>query len=176
MNWDAIGAIGELVGAAAVVATLLVLMVQIRHSTRAMEESNRLDRAAAIDRHSDSIGRWRGRLMEHPELAAIWAAARDDEPLDAIQRLRLNNLWIDLVNTQRSNYVRGHTVGETGLARQALMSIAAELNQSELLRAEWELSRPWHALASPEFVAEVEAAAADLRAGADPQFRVRSDR
>ena len=34
MNWDALGAIGELVGAVAVVATLLYLSAQIRYSTR----------------------------------------------------------------------------------------------------------------------------------------------
>ena len=35
MNWEAIGAIGEAVGAAAVVASLLYLAVQLRGSTRA---------------------------------------------------------------------------------------------------------------------------------------------
>ncbi len=33
MNWDAVGAIGEIVGAAAVVATLLYLAIQVRNST-----------------------------------------------------------------------------------------------------------------------------------------------
>jgi hypothetical protein len=37
MNWDAIGAIGEVVGAAAVVLTLFYLAVQIRQSTRREE-------------------------------------------------------------------------------------------------------------------------------------------
>jgi len=35
MNWDAIGAIGEIVGALAVFITLVYLSVQIRHSTKA---------------------------------------------------------------------------------------------------------------------------------------------
>jgi len=35
MNWDAIGAIGEVAGAIAVFATLLYLAIQIRQSTRA---------------------------------------------------------------------------------------------------------------------------------------------
>ena len=33
MNWDAAGAIGEIVGAFAVLATLIYLAKQIRHST-----------------------------------------------------------------------------------------------------------------------------------------------
>lgn len=44
MNWDAIGAIGEIVGAAAVVLTLGYLAMQIRHSERATTDSNRMAR------------------------------------------------------------------------------------------------------------------------------------
>ncbi len=70
MNWEAIGAVDETVGALAVLITLIILVVQIRHSVRAMDESNRLERAAAMDCHSVTIGRWRGRLMEHEELTS----------------------------------------------------------------------------------------------------------
>ena len=73
MNWEAIGAIDELIGAGAVLLTLIILVRQVSHSTNAMLESNRLERASAIDRHSDSIGRWRGRLIENADLAQIWA-------------------------------------------------------------------------------------------------------
>lgn len=36
MNWDALGAIGEMLGAIGVIATLLYLSVQIRQNTRAI--------------------------------------------------------------------------------------------------------------------------------------------
>ena len=65
MNWDAIGAVGEIVGATAVVSTLIILIFQIRQSTKATLESNQLERAVAIDRHSDSIARWRGRIINN---------------------------------------------------------------------------------------------------------------
>lgn len=48
MNWDAIGAIGELVGALAVIVTLVYLSVQIRGSREAVADSNRQSRAGAI--------------------------------------------------------------------------------------------------------------------------------
>ena len=41
MNWEAIGAIGEIVGATAVVATLVYLAVQIRNSTRIARSATR---------------------------------------------------------------------------------------------------------------------------------------
>ena len=43
MNWDAIGAIGEIVGAAAVVVSIAYLAVQIRSNTRAMKASASFD-------------------------------------------------------------------------------------------------------------------------------------
>jgi hypothetical protein len=45
MNWDAIGAIGELVGAAAVVVTLIYLASQLRHAKTVANDTNRLTRA-----------------------------------------------------------------------------------------------------------------------------------
>ncbi len=164
MNWEAIGAVGEIVGAAAVVATLIILVFQIRDSTRATQESNRLERASALDRHSDSIGRWRGRLMENEDLMRIWHAAGKDEPLDAIARVRLSFVWIDFTNTQRANFVRARTVGAAGLARQAVLSVASEGRKSATMREEWGLNRIWHELESPEFVQLVDEAMAGLEA------------
>jgi len=42
MNWDALGAIGELIGAIAVVVTLVYLALQVRQSNRAARSSNAL--------------------------------------------------------------------------------------------------------------------------------------
>ena len=41
MNWDAIGAIGEIIGAGAVVLSLLYLAVQMRHNSRETQAANR---------------------------------------------------------------------------------------------------------------------------------------
>ncbi len=174
MNWEAIGAIGEIVGAAAVVVTLIILIFQIRHNTTAREESNRLEKAFAIDRHSDTIARWRGRLIEDGHLAELWLRGRNDDRLDETEKVRLNNLWIDFVNTQRANFLRAITVGETGLARQAVLSIAAEKNQSKTFQNEWDSTRAWNELTSGEFVRLVEETAQDLKDGDSDIYRVGS--
>ena len=41
MNWDAIGAIAELLGAIGVIASLVYLATQIRHSREQMQENTR---------------------------------------------------------------------------------------------------------------------------------------
>ncbi len=48
MNWEAISAVGELVGAIAVVATLIYLAVQIRRGTSATQAAS-VQAAAALD-------------------------------------------------------------------------------------------------------------------------------
>ena len=42
MNWEAIGAIGELVGGIAVIATLIYLAIQVRHSKTLLERNEKI--------------------------------------------------------------------------------------------------------------------------------------
>ena len=60
--WDAIGAVGELVGAGAVVATLFYLVVQVR-------QSNGLARRSEMNTGQDQISRWRMALASNRQLA-----------------------------------------------------------------------------------------------------------
>jgi len=48
MNWEAIGAIGEIIGATAVVATLAYFALQIRHAQKAAADVSRLNRGVGI--------------------------------------------------------------------------------------------------------------------------------
>ncbi len=48
MAWDAIGAIGEILGALAVVATLAYLAVQVRFAKKVAAETNRLTRGKGV--------------------------------------------------------------------------------------------------------------------------------
>ena len=116
------------------VITLVFLALQVRQRNYTMGESNRLERAAAIDRHADSISRWRGCLMENADLATIWLTAYNDGDLSEIEILRLNNLWVDFANTQRANYGRAKTVGDQGLARQAVVRVVAEVTASVIFK------------------------------------------
>ncbi len=157
MNWEALGALGEIIGALAVVLTLVFLAIQVRQNTLAMKESNRLERAAAIDRHADSIGRWRTSLAESSELADIWRKALRDEALSDTEIVRLNNCMVNFTNTQRANWERAKLVDEEGLAILATRSIAREITGSKVLIELWERSIPWMELVSPGFRKAVDA-------------------
>jgi hypothetical protein len=159
-----LGSLGEFVGAIAVVVTLVYLAIQVRHggvlleaNNAAMDESARLARAAAMDRYSDSVSRWRGRIIESPELASLWHAAVRGDEMDDVSRLRFDNLVIDWMNTYRANFNRARTVGNAGLVRQAVVSVANPLVDSAVLKDAWERGRPFNELGAPDFLAAVDA-------------------
>ena len=67
MNWEAIGAIGEIVGAIAVVVTVGYLAVQIRQNTRSI-------RAAAVHQATVGASDFARSIAESEELARIFSA------------------------------------------------------------------------------------------------------
>ena len=171
MTLTELGALGELIGAIAVVVTLVYLSIQVRHSRelleaqrRTMEENARLNRAAAMNRHADAVSRWRGRLINDAQVAELWLRALSSEEISGVERVRMQNLFVDWVNTYRSAFSYAKSIGAHALSRQAVLSVSQELEQSRLLREFWDWGRSYNELAAADFVADVEeAVSTDLR-------------
>ena len=79
MNWEALGAIGELIGAVGVIASLIYVGLQVRQNTRSM-------RAATYDSLVRSNGEWLAPLIQDAGLAASfevavtsWADVQEDQ-------------------------------------------------------------------------------------------------
>ncbi len=82
MNWEAIGAIGEIVGAAGVIATLGYLAIQIRQNTQSV-------RASAFQEAIRDAARITEHLVHDAELTRIFFAGRRDfEALTREERQR----------------------------------------------------------------------------------------
>lgn len=83
MNWDAIGALANLIGAAAVVVSVLYLGRQIRTGTRELRSSTR-------DSSFHSLMEWNYYVMSDPELGWIFqSGCRDFGSLPEKERARL---------------------------------------------------------------------------------------
>ena len=76
MNWEAIGAIGEILGAVAVVATLGYLAIQIRQNTASSQAATELE-ATKI------LGAWLSRGGVDDDLPRLWdeVATADEDQL-----------------------------------------------------------------------------------------------
>ena len=82
MNWEAIGAVGEILGAAAVLVTLAYLAVQVRQNTKA-------ERRTALDSSIRNFMAIRQAAFENAEMSAIaMKGYNDPDSLDELENLR----------------------------------------------------------------------------------------
>ena len=87
MNWEALGAIGELLGAAGVIATLGYLAFQIRQNNRHLAQEAERTR-------SQSTREGFFALADNGELAAILVKDAQGEALNATEEFRANAWWM----------------------------------------------------------------------------------
>ena len=98
MNWEAIGAIGEIVGAFAVVATLGYLAVQIRQNT----ERERLTQEFASNQYFNEL---RMLVAGDEALADIEARGVDDlSSLTRVERRRFDELMVSWIWAMQKFY------------------------------------------------------------------------
>ena len=98
MNWDAVGAVAELVGAAAVVASLIYLAVQIRQNSRQVEEQVRSLRLQAYDSAGADFSAIRLHISGSPQLASVWRRAKlSYSALEPDEQAQANELLHELL-------------------------------------------------------------------------------
>ena len=103
MNWEAIGTIAEIVGAAGVIASLLYLAIQIRQSTKVARAETTKDLYLAS---RDAILQ----IASNDELAKIWARIRQFESEDIGRQYAFYQSFFRLYELQ-------YHLAEQGIAR-----------------------------------------------------------
>ena len=78
MNWEAIGAVGEIMGAIAVVVSLVYLASQIKHNTVQVEAQVKALHQDAINAASTDFTRFRLSIAQDPQVAALWRKGTED--------------------------------------------------------------------------------------------------
>ena len=93
MNWAAIGAVSDMLGAIAVVLSLVYVAAQVRHNTDALSRAASADAIAGI-RH------WNENVIGDPALARIFSRGVEDmNALDEDGRIRFIILMLNLIKT-----------------------------------------------------------------------------
>ena len=99
MNWDAIGAIGEVVGATAVVLTLIYLAVQLRVNTKALQSSTFQSISEATARTFEVTG-------TTPDLAEITLKAQGGlDKLSEVEKIRFRSMLMASFRRIESVYI-----------------------------------------------------------------------
>ncbi len=103
MNWDAIGAIGEITGALAVVGSLIYLGTQIRNSNIASKQ------AAMREILQESLT-FLGRVGSDTSTASVWARGlSQNESLTDAESMQFGALCIEITQI----WERGHYLGKS---------------------------------------------------------------
>ena len=155
MNWDAIGAVAELVGALGVVASLAYLAVQIRQNTQHIDFNTRAIRASTYQNFSNTFGEFEDLLLEHKQLGHIWVSGlTEGEPPEAGERILFNNLAHKFFRIYETLYLQY----EAGLVEQHLFESAHrfpdELIERPGLQGYWQRNRRRYDESFGRFIAE----------------------
>lgn len=150
MNWDAIGAIGEVVGAAAVIVTLVYLAIQIRQNTRMMENHFRGTDLTAFNAIDESFSRFRAMIASDEDVAELWKATKEGyDALEGTRRERANALaWEWFVIFQNMHHRITAILGRDGSGMDA--ALLRELENPGLVQW-WKENRVTRILMFPAF-------------------------
>ncbi len=105
MNWEAAGAIGEIIGALAVFLTLVYLTTQIRQNTKAVQ-------ASAVDASISKVSSVRQSMYENAEVCGIYMRGlADPDDLDEESRTRfrllMHNILLSISNVRSQTSFAG---------------------------------------------------------------------
>jgi hypothetical protein len=133
VNWEAISAIGQIVGALAVVISLIYLAREIRRNARA-------ERLASMD----SLIRWLGELVAHPHVRELYyRGIHDFESLEGVDRTRFNLRIHQIFRNVKDAYhhhLEGHLDPRVWRGLEAVMR---EINAAPGVQAWWRSNSRW---------------------------------
>jgi hypothetical protein len=132
MNWDAIGAIAETLGAVGVIASLVYLAGQIRHSREQMSQNSKQLTASTTAAMFQFRVRPNEMIIQDPEVARIyWDGIADRDSLTEEDRRRFDPLIMMLLESSSQQFF---------FHRQGVLSAEAwELSEAGLV---WMLTQP----------------------------------
>ena len=160
MNWEAIGAIGEIVGAAGVVVTLLYLAVQVRLSRQATDVNTQVNRAASAARSQDANSELNQLLASNAGLSELLSRALEQASFDGMspaEVFRLHVLMRAAVQIMEATYFRY----ELGLLDSRIWMLRRSWTKSLIQLApvsDWWAAERESSLFTKEFIAEIEGA------------------
>jgi len=147
MSIQDLGAIGELLGAIAVLGTLIYLSLQVRQTRLDMSRSGRL---GVVEAHA----RWRSAIYENLAVAELLDRDNKGEPLSDAERIQIEMLHFELFI---SCVLDVYTV-EEGAPHAEHEYLVKILNTNPSVKRQWKKQRSMMIEMIPEYVAEIDEA------------------
>ena len=159
MNWEAIGAIGQMVGAIAVVISLIYLTREIRRNARLARQSS-----------VDTLNVVAGQLAQHPHLAELFdRGIRDLRSLEGADRVSFEALmlqWFHIFAEMYSQHLEGHL--DPRVWREVETPMRDLINARPGIQAWWRLYSKWFGEEFVNYVNQVQQTAKPPRLFREP--------
>ena len=133
MNWDAIGAVGQMIGALAVIVTLAYLSLQ----TRASRIQSSLDNLSALGEHSLGV---RDRFIKSAEL---WVKGNAGTELSATEQFEFDELVQARTDLDFYSFLRFAALGGA-LSNIPVSGLASFFHRYPVAFARWSLNEDAH--------------------------------
>jgi len=137
MDWEALGAIAEAVGAIAIFVSLVYVAAQIRQNTQQFSRSVEAAQLAAFERNIESGNRIRELLMLHPDLLQLLLSGFDSyQELSASEKFRFGMLLRNIFSEMQGAYIRQLSVEHDPLEFEGTTRVLDEILVNRGVR-EW---------------------------------------
>ena len=138
MNWDAIGAVAEVIGALAVVLTLIYLAIQMKHSALAVNQAAQQSMVAEMGASMDS-------LFANPEGAEIWLKGITSySSLSAVEKVQLTSLLHHFARTVEQAHLSFRVGTFDAQVWQGLEAQVLDVFATPGMQEWWSLRRHWY--------------------------------
>ena len=166
MNWEAVSTIAEIVGAAAVVISLVYLAAQIRQNNRQVEEQVRALRLQAYDAAGADFSTLRLHVSGSPQRASVWRRAKESYlELEPDEQAQANEMLHELMWAYQNIFSRMQGGAEDDILRRIVDRNLGHWLANPGFREWWRTERKTPYTEEFEALVHGACAAAEKRAG-----------
>ncbi len=156
MNWEALGTIAEIVGAGAVVITLIYLSVQTRLTRIAAEETSKHSTQQATNAAVEMYSRWRAMTISGADVADTVSKARLGETLTEREKVILEAYYQELFFVSGVAYRSAINAASGHIAPNDAKHLAFVLSGNSFAFEYWQNMKEYVGNVCAEFVVEVD--------------------
>jgi hypothetical protein len=157
MTIQDMGALAEVIGAIAVVVTLIYLAIQTRQARIAAEQTADLARLESTASVVEAYSRWRVMVATHPDLANLISRANREEEISPEEHVQLSAAFEERILASVLSYATSAGAGSVHSISADVDYLADFLNDNPAAIADWNRMRQFMSVSFPDFVTAVDA-------------------
>jgi len=157
MTIEYLGAISEMIGAVAVIVTLIYLAIQTRQSRIAAQQSVNLAKVQATGSVAEAYSRWRNLIATNPELIGVIAKANSGQELTEIETIQISQAFEERIVASWISFASTYASGAVHSTDADIDYLVEFFRHNPAAVKDWNRMRIVTEAGSPEFVSAVDA-------------------